>query len=293
MGSFKLLMGSMGEVLIEPAARLSYTLQGLARSFDNLSEGSKKDIGWFAELGIKISAAAIAARSLGLTSIINRAPVAGSIATAAVAVAGVAAYKMMEHGEREVKNAKSLADIATHGGEGYLSEAEAKSSRLWQGIGHLPQQTQREAISQEMTVHLNEQSRLSKKLQAGNLSTEERDDLIEDYRKSQNAYKPTAQLADIATGKGFKPTADAVDKRGGLLREAQGLLIDIQTKSQPGYFSIEDMYKKVQLEALNDSPLQREIRDRDIQRLAKLTAISDDIKKLVEKSGFEAAKLGG
>jgi len=67
---------------------------------------------------------------------------------------------------------------------------------------------------------------------------------------------------------------------------AHGLLLDIQSRTQPSYNSVEDIYKKVQLEALAESPLQQEIREIQRQQLEVLVKSSDYLKGLFERHGL-------
>lgn len=68
--------------------------------------------------------------------------------------------------------------------------------------------------------------------------------------------------------------------------QAYNMLLDIQSRTQPAYNSVEDIYKKVQLEALGESPLQQEIRRIQLQQLDALVKSSDYLKTLAGQGFF-------
>lgn len=70
----------------------------------------------------------------------------------------------------------------------------------------------------------------------------------------------------------------------------QGLLMDILGRTQPGYFGVEDIYKKIQLEALNRSPLEEEIRRIQMESLQELMRHSSILERIANENGIPSAR---
>lgn len=97
---------------------------------------------------------------------------------------------------------------------------------------------------------------------------------------------------DKAAGKELKvpEPGDMIKKKEqDLLKQAAPLLMDFATKTQPGYFSAEDISKKVQLESLGTTPLQEEFRKMDYDTLMKMLEENKSTNRLL---GQMIEKLG-
>ena len=86
---------------------------------------------------------------------------------------------------------------------------------------------------------------------------------LEETEKAKKLDTILGYEQDKAAGKELKvPESGEMlkEKEQDLLKKATPLLMDFATKTQPGYFSPEDIAKKVQLESLGTTPLQEELR---------------------------------
>ena len=101
-----------------------------------------------------------------------------------------------------------------------------------------------------------------------------------------NVRGPGGQVPDIGGGppapgalrlqtKQMTPGRGVDEKNEAAFR----MLLDFQNRVQPGFFSVEDIGKKVQLEALAESPLQQEIRQIQLRQLEALLLLTEQGKK--------------
>lgn len=80
---------------------------------------------------------------------------------------------------------------------------------------------------------------------------------------------------ELLGGERQKSGTSLLDRKANMAGAAQGLLLDLQSRVQPAYYSVEDIQKKIQLEALSESPLQQEIRRIQQDQLDILLRLAD------------------
>lgn len=70
------------------------------------------------------------------------------------------------------------------------------------------------------------------------------------------------------------------------LLNVQGLLTNVVSGTPPGYYDPEAFYKKIQLQALTQTPLEEEIKRIQLQQLDELLKSNSYLSKLAEESGY-------
>jgi hypothetical protein len=84
------------------------------------------------------------------------------------------------------------------------------------------------------------------------------------FNTAKEAFQELVLGKEFEGGKGYQ------GHRAQLFGAANGLLLDIQNRTQPGYFGADDIYKKIQLEALSRSPLEEKLLDINNRQLEAL-----------------------
>jgi hypothetical protein len=93
------------------------------------------------------------------------------------------------------------------------------------------------------------------------------------FNTAREAYR------ELVQGRRFEGGPEAKARSQSQIQAAHGLLLSLQNATQPGYFGVEDVYKKIQLEALSRNPLEEEIRNIQKDQLQQLIEMNEILKQ--------------
>lgn len=319
-GSWKLLAASFGETLIPTVMTAAEALQDLAGWFQALSPETKSLVGSIGGVVIALSASAMAIRAVGLggvASSVGKGLANFAVAHPAMAGVGLAAgaavgfgeytnYLQQQRLEREQTSRDTIQD------EGYnLTRTSLEQTPVYRiAMRQTTPDAQMNYARTQRQLNLDALQRLnadrsqmtganSSGIMAAVRGTWNSVFNADYLRENENTINSTNQRLNEATGtvnvlRGRDPNTGMTRSQRGEedLMKAHGLLLSLQTRTQPGYFSPEDMYKKIQLEALTQDPLKEAILQINQRQLDAMLAGNASLRQLAERAGYTPGTAG-
>jgi hypothetical protein len=105
---------------------------------------------------------------------------------------------------------------------------------------------------------------------------------LQAYEQARAKRVELEQYRDVLGGN-FKDPEKLKGARNDALVAYNSALMDYQNRVQPAYYGVEDMGKKIQLDALSESPLQQEIRRIQLEQLEELQKIFQELNSKMGK----------
>jgi hypothetical protein len=72
-----------------------------------------------------------------------------------------------------------------------------------------------------------------------------------------------------------------------IMAQAAPLMLDFAQATQPGYFAPDELYRKIQMQAITETPLQQEMKRIAKDSLDELARISGGVERMAEKMGID------
>jgi hypothetical protein len=296
-GSFKLLAAQVGRSLMPAMVKVSYAVQNTAHWFGQLSESTRSTVGNVAMLGVGI--AGVMTVIPGMIRAFSTLGIGTGVGLAGAAAVGYGAYKAIKIGEAsDVMEAAGHEKPLTKGEINTILESDESAE-----LANMSPEQRKEHIKKrrkDLTAAMNEQQEIIDDNTPDSLiggmftDTEALKEAAIKKSKIQKQlselvpleYKHVHGITDVQKVMG-SPSYNSKEKEA--LFTAHNLMLDLQSHSQPAYMGIDELYKKIQLEALAETPLQQEIRKIQIEQrdaLLKIAGFMEEGSKKPESGGL-------
>jgi hypothetical protein len=312
-GSFKLLAGQIGVLMLPAVVRLAAAAQSAAGWVEGLSEPVKSLGGVALSTVAAVAGLRAAMTAMGATGTMsNRLALGGGVAAGLYLLLSEQHRKNAERAEGAISEATQVSDEARGPArdkvKGVLEQSkELKADPELVLASRLPALERRAA---ELTKEIRFQSGTHER-GGDTLSTVPamfaqmgvgvaswfgggsakvpalKKELVEVHAEADEIRKHIKkQLGIKLEGDTLKAKQTEEDKQ---LAKAAPLLLQFEGRSQPGYFAADELYRKIQLQSL-ESPLQQKIHDMQAKALDEMLKQSGYLKKIAEETGIALPK---